>query len=233
MEIQIDEEQKGNKIILEEIPKVKEIHTCNNCGKEYKTRSGLYKHNQKCIPVEEEEESEAETEYYDEEQQEQQEQYREPNMDDERVLRYKLQNELKQLYMNNPSSVNLNKPLYITDIEVINQMSIEELQMRIIDAKLTFSKKLDMKVSDTALTLTNQVVGGLLGCIDELEQEVQKDEILREATKDLLSFKILNHIPMELKVSGLYSLNVATAVKKSKLRKQREQVMKVENIEDN
>jgi len=230
MEIQIDEEQKGNKIVLEEIPKVKQVHTCNNCGKEYKTRSGLYKHNQKCIPVEEEEgESEAETEYYDEEQEEQTEE----TIDQERVLRYKLQNELKQLYMNNPSSVNLNKPLYFTDIEVINQMSIEELQMRIIDAKLTFSKKLDMKVSDTALTLTNQVVGGLLGCIDELEQEVQKDEILREATKDLLSFKILNHIPMELKVSGLYSLNVATAVKKSKLRKQREQVMKVENIEDN
>jgi hypothetical protein len=213
------QENNENNIKFIDIPEPKEeiVYQCENCLKEYKSKSGLSKHLIKCVV-----EPEIIEEIFDEE----------PDMDDSRKM--KLQNELKTLVLNNPTSIDLTKEVGYNHLESIYNMDVNELEARIFDAKLTFNKKIDSKVADSALSLTNQIVGGLLGCVNELEYEVSKDEILREATKDLLSFRILNYIPIEMKVSGLYSLNVATAMKKNKLKiqKQKELLKSQEIIEE-
>lgn len=202
----IQENQMETEIKFVDLPEPIEevVYECPNCDKVYKSKGGLSKHKKKCIV-----EEEVIEEIVDEE-----------PIDENRMR--KLQNELKSLVLNNPSAIDLTKPIGYNHLETIYDMDINELETRIFDAKLTFNKKIDSKVADSALSLTNQVVGGLLGCVQELEYEVSKDEVLREATKDLLSFRVLNYIPIEMKVSGLYSLDVACAMKKKKLKIQKQ-----------
>ena len=205
MDIQETKMDKEIKFVDLPEPIEEVVYECENCDKVYKSKGGLSKHKKKCIV----EEVEYVEEIVDEE-----------PIDENRMR--KLQNELKSLVLNNPSAIDLTKPIGYNHLESIYDMDINELEARIFDAKLTFNKKIDSKVADSALSLTNQVVGGLLNCVQELEEEVSKDEVLREATKDLLSFRVLNYIPIEMKVSGLYSLDVATAMRKHKLKIQKQ-----------
>jgi hypothetical protein len=127
----------------------------------------------------------------------------------------KLKQELENIILNNPS-INIDEPVNTLVLEKINNMSIEEIKARIFHAKRALNSKLDCKISDGALGIVNQVVGRLLGCVDELESAVMSDDLLRQSTKDLLSMNILTKIPSQIKVAGLYSVNVGYALNQAK-----------------
>lgn len=205
-------DEPNEKIRLPEIPKLVKKFKCEFCGKDFKSKKGYQNHVKK-FHNETEEKSEIDyenmsvlTEDFE-------------NMDisnfEPNNELVKLKKELENLILNNPS-IDLEKPVNTTILERINNMSIEELKARIFNAKRELNGKLDLKISDGALSLVNQVIGRILGCCEELEQEVMKDNLLRESTKEMLSMNLLSKIPSQVKVAGLYSLNVGTALNKKK-----------------
>jgi hypothetical protein len=198
---------------LPEIPKLVKKFKCEFCGKEFKSKKGYQNHVKK-FHSETEEKSEID---YDDMSvlTEDFENMDISNFQPQNELN-KLKKELENLILNNPS-IDLERPVNTTFLERINNMSVEELKARIFNAKRELNGKLDLKISDGALSLVNQVIGRILGCCEELEQEVMKDQLLRESTKELLSMNLLSKIPSQIKVAGLYSLNVGTALNKKKL----------------
>lgn len=191
-------------IELPEIPVIKKKYKCSYCGKQYKTKASFMKHEEKCganeCPIE--------------------------NVQNE-ILTFpvpenhqieKLRAELENLVLSNPC-ISLNYPVSTSPLEAIKSMSIEELKARIFQAKRELNGKLDLKISDSTLNIVNMVVGKMLNCVDELNEEVMKDNLLRESTKDLLSFAVLSRIPPPIKVSGLYAVNVGVAMQKAKQKK--------------
>jgi transcription elongation factor Elf1 len=212
-------------IVLPEIPTLKKKFECPCCGKQYKTKKSFEKHVEQC-------QAEAEAEYdmenldmYDENMDQPEDiiDMSHPSEHSRELLR--LRNELEQLVLSNPM-LNLSSPISTTPLESIQKMSIEELKARIFQAKRELNGKLDSKISDSALTMVNMVVGKMLNCVDELQEEVMNDPLLRESTKDLLSFSVLSKIPPQLKVSGLYAVNVGVAMQK---KKQKNSVSSIEN----
>lgn len=195
--------------INEPLPKLKQTFECPHCGKKYKSKKSFEKHVDSC-------------------------EFNEENLDLEslqdisetgdivtNVPNHELQNlrnELLQILMSNPN-IDLKSPIELTPFQAINSMSIEELKARIFQAKRELSSKTDLKISDSALGLVNLFVGNMLGCLDELQDEVNKDVLLRETVKDTLSINLLSKIPPQLKVTGLYAMNVGTAMSKARAKK--------------
>jgi protein required for attachment to host cells len=137
--------------------------------------------------------------------------------DDDKEL-MKLRKELEQIVLSNPT-LDIDKPYSNTTLEKINSMNASELRARIFQAKRELTCHLDCKISDGALSFANQIIGRMLGCVDELNEQVMNDVVLRESTKDLLSMQVLSKIPPNLKVSGLYAVNVGVALQKAKSNK--------------
>lgn len=196
--------------VNEPLPKLKQTFECPHCGKKYKSKKSFEKHVDSCEynPQNQENDSELdldalETEY--------------PNVATNQELQ-SLRNELLQILMSNPN-IDLKSPIELTPFQTINTMTIDELKARIFQAKRELSSKTDLKISDSALGLVNLFVGNMLGCLDELQDEVQKDVLLRETVKDTLSINLLSKIPPQLKVTGLYAMNVGTAVSKARSKK--------------
>jgi hypothetical protein len=214
-------DEPNEKIKLPEIPKLVKKFKCEFCGKEFKSKKGYQNHVKK-FHSETEEKSEID---YDnmsvltEDFEHQNDAWLRDNMDISNFQPQnelnKLKKELENLILNNPS-IDLERPVNTTFLERINNMSVEELKARIFNAKRELNGKLDLKISDGALSLVNQVIGRILGCCEELEQEVMKDQLLRESTKEMMSMNLLSKIPSQVKVAGLYSLNVGSALNKKK-----------------
>lgn len=191
-------------IELPEVPTLKSSgeYICEHCGKVYKTKKNYEKHllthPETFENLSEVGEGEFET--------------IEVDKDTE-----KLRSELMNIMMNNPQ-VDLNSPVSTLGMDKVNAMSKVELQSRIFDAKRQLNTKLDSSISNAGLSVVNLIVGNLLGCVEELNNHVNNDKILQDAAKDLLAFNILNKIPPPIKVTGLYGINVALALKESKLK---------------
>jgi hypothetical protein len=130
----------------------------------------------------------------------------------------RLRRELEQIVLSNPT-IDIERPYSNTTLEKIQTMSATELRARIFQAKRELTSQIDCKISDGALSFTNQIVGRMLGCVDELNELVMADKVLRESTKDLMSMQLLSKIPPNLKVSGLYAVNVGVALQKAKAKK--------------
>lgn len=185
-------------VVLEELPVTQKTFECEHCGKIYKTKRSYTSHKNLCSskPVTKDLPKESQSV--------------EENDDRESE---KLRMELEQLVMSNPM-IDLSKPVSTNMFEQISSMNKDELKARIFAAKREFNGKLDMKISDAGLSVMNIVVGGMLGCVEELQEEIDKDIILREATRDMLSMGILSKIPPQIKVSGLYAVDLGLAVQK-------------------
>lgn len=203
-------------IELQEIPVLKKKFTCKYCGKQYKTKSSYLKHEEKCLHNTNIDDADS-CELNDNEKINIEEivKVNSKALSREDLQLQKLRAELENLVLSNPN-ISLNNPISTTPLEAIKNMNIEELKARIFQAKRELNGKLDLKISDSTLTLVNMVVGKMLNCVDELNEEVMKDNLLRESTKDLLSFAVLSKIPPPIKVSGLYAVNVGVALQKSK-----------------
>lgn len=199
--------------ISEPLPKLKQIFECPHCGKKYKSKKSFEKHVDSCEYNEENQDSELDLDSL--------EVISRCNDMAPHVTNHELQslrNELLQILMSNPN-IDLKSPIELTPFQSINSMSAEELKARIFQAKRELSSKTDLKISDSALGLVNLFVGNMLGCLDELQDEVNKDVLLRETVKDTLSINLLSKIPPQLKVTGLYAMNVGTAMSKARSKK--------------
>lgn len=215
---------QDEKITLPELPVLKKVFECEHCGKKYKTKKSYEKHVVQCSQPVDYEQLDLENmdlENFDME-----------NIDIEALMQKsqgnkqvdfssknkeleKLRNELEQLLLANPM-MDISNPVNVAPLEAIKHMTAEELKARIFQAKRELNGKLDMKISDSALNVVNLVIGRMLGCVDELQEEVMKDIVLRESAKDLLSMSVLSKVPPQLKVSGLYAVNVGVALQKKK-----------------
>jgi hypothetical protein len=199
--------------IDEPLPKLKQVFECPHCGKKYKSKKSFEKHVDSCEYNEENQDSELDLDSL--------EVISRCNDVATSVPNHELQslrNELLQILMSNPN-IDLKSPIELTPFQAINTMSAEELKARIFQAKRELSSKTDLKISDSALGLVNLFVGNMLGCLDELQEEVNKDVLLRETVKDTLSVNLLSKIPPQLKVTGLYAMNVGTAMSKARSKK--------------
>ena len=127
----------------------------------------------------------------------------------------KLQQELLRLADYNEDLVT--KPINDKLGELIDEMSIAELRARIRQGRKITSKKMDTQVASQVIFLANQVAGNLLDCVDELNESTQKDELLRDTTKDYLAINVLDYVPTELKMMGLYGSHVGSSYYKAKL----------------
>ena len=212
-------------ITLGEIPVLKKTYPCEYCGKVLTTRKGWKKHIQKFHPDAGQQQDKEFIDTFDIETGSVvgdltgEIMHAEPSIDlqNERELQ-KLRRELESIIMNNPS-IDIESPVNTTLLQKIQSMSIEELKARIFNAKRALNSKLDLKISDGALSLVNQVIGRMLGCVKELEDAVMNDYLLRESTKDLLSFNLLAKIPSQIKVAGLYSIDLGLALNTAKKNK--------------
>jgi uncharacterized C2H2 Zn-finger protein len=200
--------------------KEKIIHECPVCGKKYKTEKSFLKHLETHEELMEKENMDNMENIETVENEKPKSMLSklfssEDKQNDRQKKIEKLQKELEQLILSNPN-IDISKPCQDTTLDKIYEMSEDELKSRIFDAKRNLTSGLDMKISDGVLSFTNTIVGNMLGCLDELEESVNQDKMLRQATKDLLSFSVLSYVPPNVKVAGLYAINVGTAVNKAR-----------------
>lgn len=121
----------------------------------------------------------------------------------------RLKEELIRLSDYNPEIVT--KPVNDKISKLVEEMSIEELRERVRYGKRNQSSKMDSTVASQAIILANQLTGRMLGCLEELNDSSVKDRLLNECVKDYMCLNILDYIPNELKIGGLYGSHVAKA----------------------
>ena len=125
----------------------------------------------------------------------------------------RLQEELMRLADYNAEVVT--KPVNDKVAKLVEEMDIEELKARIRVGKRKQSSKMDNSVAEQTINLCNQFTGRMLGCLEELNETSLKDELLKECTKEYLCLNVLDFIPHELKIGGLYGSHVASAYYKA------------------
>lgn len=200
-------------ITLPEIPILKNgnsKYNCPHCQKGYKLKAFYDKHIAVCvhnpdnqIPVDSESDCDSCSESNDTPMEL-------PTIPDKELQ--KLKAELQNILIANPN-LDLNRPVNTLAFDRIETMSTAELKSRIFEAKRALNQKLDQNISSMGLNVVNIVVGKMLGCLDELNEAVANDKILQDSARDLLTFNILSSIPIPIKTSGLYAMNVAVALK--------------------
>lgn len=95
--------------------------------------------------------------------------------------------------------------------KLVEEMNLDELRERVRIGKRNQSSKMDNSVAVQTINLTNQVVGRFLGCLEELNESTIKDRLLQETLKDYLCLNVLDYIPPEIKIGGLYGSHVVSA----------------------
>ena len=103
--------------------------------------------------------------------------------------------------------------------KLIDEMDITELRARIRQGRKITSKKMDTTVASQVIFLANQMAGSLLDCTEELNKSTEKDILLQETTKDYLAVNVLDYIPTELKMMGLYGSHVGASYYKASAKK--------------
>jgi hypothetical protein len=94
---------------------------------------------------------------------------------------------------------------------LVNNMSIDELRARVRQGKKINSSRLDSVVGENLIWLANQSVGNLLDCVEELNESTEHDKLLQETVTSYFSLNVLDYVPMEIKMSGLYAAHVLKA----------------------
>lgn len=194
----------------------KPVIRCSKCPKTYKCPSGLRKHikNKHPPPNDNKTTEISVSEKYNSVKPQNDVEIVDISDEDQALM--KIREELKILVLNN--NINLDDNFSNPDFDRIDRMGLEELKTRIIFAKHSLSKNMNKKISDNVLGVANLIVGSALGCLEELQYEVERDVVLRDATNSVISSEILCYISPHIKMSGLYCINLATAYKKASLK---------------
>ena len=223
--------KKEDKIIqLKKEPK----YFCG-CGTGYITRSGLSKHKKKCVDKKSNKEQKDLMDIFNAgkttpeekkiEEQKQEQSKQEPSVREQAYL----QQELVALYINNPS-IHLDKPVNLDYINLIKNMSGEELKMRIMEIKQNLSTKIDRRYSDCGIRAMSFLVGTVLGIEKELQEVNSKDQLLGTSAQEVLTFRLgLFALPAEVKTSGIFLLNtVDTKINKMRINREKNNKKKKE-----
>ena len=99
--------------------------------------------------------------------------------------------------------------------KLVNEMSIDELRARCRQGKKINSGRMDSVVGQQIIQVCNMAVGQLLDCMDELNESTRKDKLLNETVTGYLSLHILDYIPEEIKIMGIYGSHTLTAYQQS------------------
>ena len=117
-------------------------------------------------------------------------------------------------------------------------MDLEELRTRVRLGRKMHSAKLDNHVGGQVIFLANETVGRFMDCVEELHKSTENDRLLQETTTEFLSLKVLDWVPMELKLAGLYSSHViksyyeAVKTTKSKTATDNEKMSAINNFKN-
>lgn len=120
-----------------------------------------------------------------------------------------LREKLMQYSDHNPDIVV--KPVNDKISKLVNEMSIDELRARCRQGKKICSGRMDSVVGKQIIFLANQSCGALLDCVEELQESTSRDQLLQETTTEYFSLHLLDYIPDELKISGIYASHVLKA----------------------
>lgn len=144
-----------------------------------------------------------------------------------------LKEKLLQYSDHNPDIVV--KPVNDKIAKLVNEMDIDELRARCRQGKKIVSSRMDNVVGQQIITLANQSVGTLLDCTDELHYSTKRDTLLQETTTQYFSLHLLDFIPDEIKMAGIYGSHVIGAYyeAESKRNKSNTPPVKVEETETN
>ena len=113
----------------------------------------------------------------------------------------------------------VSKPINDKIAKLVEDMDLDELRERVRYGKRNQSSAMDDAVSGQAIMMANQVAGRMLGCLEELNESSLKDKLLGECVKQYLTLNILDYIPNELKIMGLYGSHVSSAYYTNSLKK--------------
>lgn len=100
------------------------------------------------------------------------------------------------------------KPINNKINSTVKEMDIEELRARVRMGRKISTSKLDNCVGGQVIFLANETVGRMLNCVKELHESTENDRLLQECTTEYLSMHLLDYIPIELKISGIYASHV-------------------------
>lgn len=127
----------------------------------------------------------------------------------EAIERKELEEKLLNMADHNPAVVL--KPVNNKIASTVREMDLDELRARVRMGRKIHSAKLDNHVGGQVIFLANETVGRFMDCVEELHRSTENDQLLQETTTEFLSLKVLDWIPMELKLAGLYSSHVIKA----------------------
>ena len=133
---------------------------------------------------------------------------------EDEVERDSLREQLIAIAVNKPDILTNKFNLY--SVELIEDMSINEMKARILSFKMNQGSMLDSNVVSNGLYLCNIGIGSILGITQELNESVQQDKLLLDSTKEFINLEFLHLIPHYLKIGGLYLTHVASALSKKK-----------------
>lgn len=120
-----------------------------------------------------------------------------------------LREKLMQYSDRNPDIVM--KPVNDKISRLVNDMSIDELRARCRQGKKICSGRMDSVVGQQLIYISNQACGALLDCVEELQESTENDQLLHEVTTEYFSLHLLDHIPDELKITGIYASHLCKA----------------------
>lgn len=131
------------------------------------------------------------------------------DLDSEEREMKELKEKLLQFADHNPAVVE--KPINDRIAKLVDNMSIDELRARCRQGKKICSGRMDSVVGEQLIYLANQTCGTLLECVDELQASTEKDKLLHETTTEYFSLHLLDFVPEEVKIMGIYSSHVLKA----------------------
>ena len=127
----------------------------------------------------------------------------------------KLKDQFKKMVLANPN-YDLTAPFTMNqNIALIDNMEKEEIMARMEDFRRNYARKIDTRISETALDVTAVVLGKVLKCQQELQAEFSQDQLLKESVSNVLGAEVLTFLDPKLKITGLMAVDIGRAYIKS------------------
>lgn len=122
----------------------------------------------------------------------------------------KLKEEVLTLYRNDPDGLKKGSDNEL--IKLVDKMDEKTLKMKIAQKRLMIGAKLNGSMTQTVLMGANQFIGKIFKCSEGLNKTTMKDAILKESCDDLLSYYLLDSIPVTIRLALLYGSHVVTNI---------------------
>jgi hypothetical protein len=152
------------------------------------------------------------------------------SIDDEEKEKKELREKLMQYADHNEDIVM--RPVNDKVAKLVNEMSLDELRARCRQGKKICSGRMDNVVGNQVIELCNMSVGQILDCLEELQESTRNDELLHEVTTEYLSLHLLDMVPEEIKILGIYSSHVLTAYRNAQMKKPKDPKGRLQELKE-